>query len=225
MLAEESIGNSAAVASLSRTMKTLIRAIALFAILTGSPSAAQTGDTVSAAARHRNQCRLAKQVLMQGHPANRREWASHYIMMCPEEAPEPLSRRWQTTTEIDLQDLVDFSFRIPDRRIYDAAFAVASSSSRPAHVRVAAMSLLARYADPRKEIPLDELRVPPDGRIRPILGGVVYGGHMPVSVPIGEVGMSVQRLFQQLADTAENPPAVRHAAAVLALTLGMGLRP
>ena len=194
-----------------------LRVVAIFSMLAvAGPAACQRGDTTSAMARHRNQCRLARQVLLEGHPANRRAWASEYILTCPEEAPEPLARRWRVTTEDPIQHLVDFSFRIPDRRIFDAVYAVAETESRPEHVRVAALALLARYADPQLEFHVDELRPSADGRVRPILARVTGGGQMRVVQPLGGVTLSVIRLLERIADDGTSPRTVRHAASVLA---------
>lgn len=194
-------------------------AVTLLAI-TGAPVGAQNDRT--AEVHHRNQCRLAAQVVETGEPSPRREWARTYITTCAEEGPRILARAWRTTPAdtARLGDLVNASGRLRDERLYDAMQAVASDRSRPDVVRVAAMLALSRYVDPHSAVWFSDLRIPEDSvrRIPLVTGWQTHGGHLEGTRPLNRsVANPVLQLLDEIAQQqAVEPRTVWYAAAVLA---------
>jgi hypothetical protein len=96
----------------------------------------------------RNDCRLAVQVLMHGHPANKRDWALWRISGCDESGPPVLAHMWRQVPadSASLGKAVRYSVRLRDRRVYDVLSSIARDRSVPALKRAAALHLLGRWA-------------------------------------------------------------------------------
>jgi hypothetical protein len=194
--------------------------VAAFSLFGAVPVAAQHIDR-RAEAHHRNQCRLAGQVLTTGHPEPKREWARSYVTMCEEEAPEFFASEW-ARVEGDtarLGDLVFDSGRIRDERLYEALRSVVSDRSRPELVRVGAMLVLSRYVDPHSAVWFSDLR-PPVGEVRHIplvLSWSTSGNQLNGTRPLGSVAPSVLAALREVAARRDDEPrAVWYAAEVLA---------
>lgn len=195
--------------------------IATLIVLAYTPVHAQQGSEISAAARHRNECRLAAQVLRSGEPHTKRSWAIGYIASCAEEGAEVLAEQWRSAVlnQQDLERVTRGSMRLRDARLYNGLRMAAADRSRPAAVRVAAMLVLAKYVDPGSALWLTDL-VPPDsiGHIRlrtaSTTASLQLVGAQPLTAPVaGEV----LALFERLAAARSTEPReVWYAAAVLA---------
>lgn len=195
--------------------------LALF-LLSGFAAPLRAQDEQSAEAHHRNQCRLAAQVLRTGQPAPKREWARNYITTCREEGPAILAENWRTTPADtgQLRYLVINTGRLRDERLYSALRAVALDRSRPSLVRIGAMLALGRYVDSHSAVWFSDLR-PPEGPVRRIplvtswsTNGNQLAGSQPVS---GAVARPVLELLEEVAARRETEPReVWYAAAVLA---------
>ncbi len=202
-----------------RSLGALASVVALLAV---SPAALGAQNERAAEVHHRDQCRLAGQVLATGHPAPKREWARAYITSCAEEGPRLLAEQWHTAgaDSAQLRYLVTATARLRDRRLYDALQAVASDRSRPRGVRVGAMLALTRYVDPHSAVWFSDLRAPgePVRRIPLVTSWTTGGGQMDGSQPIAApVADSVLRLLDEIAAArAAEPLDVWYAAAVLA---------
>lgn len=178
-------------------------------------------DPEASRVQHRNNCRLAAQILTTGHPRNRRDWALDYAGNCANDAPAAIAKVWQEITGSDagLDRLVVSSMYVRDRRIYDQVHATATDLDRPVNVRTAAMEVLVKYVDPESSIRPGEL-VPPDSirNIRMVLGSTTRWVQMEGSEPVGnEIGPEVLSLLERLAaDRTGQPRGVWYAAARLA---------
>ena len=107
--------------------------------------------------QHRNDCRLADQVLTLGQPANRQEWALQYIGSCGEEGGDVILGLWNSppSSDSELQALYYASIHVADERIFDVAFTVAQDLAAPAPLRLAALGTLVTYVRPDMGLNLD----------------------------------------------------------------------
>lgn len=207
----------------SKSIRLLVGAM----LFCAAPAAGQR-DARDLQVKHRNDCRLAAQVLTTGHPHTKRAWALQQISGCEGEGPAALATVWQTLTDgSEIDALVTSSLRLKDVRLYQQLRATATDRSRPAAVRAAAMLVLTRYTDPHNAIWLTDL-VPPDSIARiPLVGGSSTGyypldGEQPLSAPIAE---SVLALLQSIAAARTvEAPEVWYAAAVLARRLSTDIQ-
>lgn len=109
--------------------------------------------------KHRNDCRLAEQVLSTGHPEPHREWALRIVVSCGPEAADAVSKLWKSppSDTATLTKLFLASSQFRDARIYDAALGVVTDPSRPDLVRLTALGVLASFAQPGVVLHLDDL--------------------------------------------------------------------
>jgi len=179
------------------------------------------GSETAAAARYRNNCRLAAQVLRTGEPHGRRDWAVGYIAGCGDEGPVVLGEQWRTAAfEGEFLDaLVRSSMRIRDARLYEQLRATAADRTRPAPARVGAMLVLARYVDPGSALWLSDL-IPPDSirHIRLVGASTTATWQRTGAQPLTtRVAPAVLALLENIAAArTEEPREVWYAAAVLA---------
>jgi hypothetical protein len=188
-------------------------------LLLCGPLAAQEGAN-PAAIHHRNQCRLAAQVLETGHPHPKYPWALNYIMICEEQAPPVLVQMWrrQLTDTLEVRHVMTASSRIRDRRIYEEVRRVALDRAKPDVMRVGALIVLSEYVDTGMAYSFPDL-APPPGEIRRLPSRWTSGTHGfqttgPEPLP-ESVDAPVIQLYEQLAQDQSNRP-VWFAAAVLA---------
>lgn len=102
---------------------------------------------------HRNDCRLARQVLVQGHPANRRSWALARLSNCGSDAVEVLRyylnrHRSDENYGRPLDEVVTASFGLVDRNLAFAALSIAKSESSGTAARIQALRLLYAQVTP-----------------------------------------------------------------------------
>lgn len=115
-----------------------------------SPVMAQSG--VPDSVHHRNDCRLAHQVLVHGRPANKRSWALARLPLCGSGSVEVLQNylnrhRSDETYERTLDEVVTASFGLVDRNLAFAALSIAKSEASGTAARIQALRLL--YAQVR----------------------------------------------------------------------------
>lgn len=197
-------------------------AVGALLISSAVPLSAQGQDT-ALAAKHRNDCRLASQVLATGHPHPHREWALRYIASCEHEGPLALAAQWERSdaTGSELEIIVRSSARLRDARLYRKLGQTAEDRSKPSAVRVGAMLVLSRYTDPRNGIWLTDL-VPPDPIRRiPLIGSSAsHFAQVDGGEPVGPVASEVLTLLDGIAAARQTESAeVWYAAAVLARRL------
>ena len=197
-------------------------AAAALLVVSSLPLTAQGQDT-ALAARHRNECRLASQVLTTGHPDTHRDWALNFIGSCKSDGPAALAIQWTTAAArgAELEGLVRSSARLRDARLYRQLRETAQDISTPPAVRVGAMLVLSRYSDPNNAIWLTDLR-PPSPILRiPLIGSSgVDNAQIDGDEHIGPVASEVLALLDGIAAACHTEsPDVWYAAAVLARRL------
>lgn len=198
----------------------------LVVVAIAAPAAAQ--ETNDSEVRHRNECRLAAQVLSTGHPHPRYAWAHGKIGTCADEGPAYFAAEWNTVPADTalLRELIGNSTRWRDARIHARLRETAADRTRSDAVRVAAMIALAGYVDPYVAIDLADLRPPagPIERIRFYGGTGVHAVQMPGAQPVGSVTSEVLALLNGIArDRVSEPREVWYAAAALARRLELDL--
>lgn len=195
-----------------------------------APTSAQQPASGQPGVQHRNNCRLAAQVVSTGHPHTKRDWARNYLVTCEAEVPPLVVDLWRSvpadTAEVRWLNAISRSVR--DRRIYDRVREVALDPSRPDVVRVGAMVVLTKYADPDSDFSIAVLEPPaePVRRIRPIWVGTTFSSQLRGPEPMDECLLEpVHALFEQIAQ-AESSGPVWYAAASLArsfaIRIGVG---
>jgi hypothetical protein len=144
---------------MNRIRRALILRVSL-PLLVAMPLRAQANtDSI----HHRNECRLARQVAMNGHPANKFEWALDVLPTCGVEGGEALAQLIGSSQITDWNLLVDAAGSLHDAAVYRAALGLATNASAPPVNRVQAMRILARLAEPGDVTPYADLVAP--GRI------------------------------------------------------------
>ena len=210
------------------TTQRLLRALALLASVIAAIPAdarAQGGDANPVAVKHRNDCRLAAQVLTRGEPHTRRDWARDYISSCPEEGPPAIAQEWRAVpadTAAVLQ-LMRASTAIHDARIYEQLRAVVADRSRPDVIRVGAMHVLDNYVNPLHAGWFGS--VPPTGGevkvVHPETALVTHApyanGPVPLVAPVREPVL--QLLLRVGAARDAEPVTVWYTAVALALRI------
>jgi hypothetical protein len=116
--------------------------------------------------KHRNDCRLAGQVLDSGHPANRLEWAAYYVRRCGPGMWAHHSvaavKRYRNSRNSDALALVWENLGwLHDQDVFDAAGEIARDRTSSREARLWAILTLAKYVDPRSTYTLATLTAPP----------------------------------------------------------------
>jgi len=119
-----------------------------------TPALAQSqGTAQDHSVKHRNDCRLAQQVLMHGRPANRREWAINYSNNCGALGGESLAAilpRYRNVSAPggEMEDVVQSAAFLIDRRIFDAALLLAADEGGASVARVQAIRIVYHQLNP-----------------------------------------------------------------------------
>jgi len=107
--------------------------------------AAVTAQGSPDSVQHRNNCRLAEQVLSTGHPAPREDWALGIAWSCPQIAPtlaRALTAARAFTDTAYLNALTAPFVRVRDGSVFSAAMNLAQDPSASVPARVAAIRTL-----------------------------------------------------------------------------------
>jgi hypothetical protein len=108
--------------------------------------------------KHRNNCRLAAQVLLKGQPAVKRDWALRYIGSCAQQQ-EVVLEMWKEppVAQEELSRLFELSRKIRDRRIFRRAAKIADDVSADSDLRITALGVLGSYLDSNLVMELSDL--------------------------------------------------------------------
>lgn len=131
-------------------------AVAALFFTTGAvtPIASQgRGDDQAAQAQHRNDCRLAQQVLVQGQPANKKDWAFGQINSCGTVGGESLAAaiiqyRRVNAPGGEMEKLVQSAAYLTDGKIFGAALALAADEGAAGAARVQAIRIAYHQLNP-----------------------------------------------------------------------------
>jgi len=115
-------------------------------------SAQSVTATQSDSVHHRNDCRLAVQVLQHGEPAGKWGWALGRIGACGADGGRViggvlLARRHEAVRSRALDEIVNGGLGLLDRTLYEAAMEVASDRSAGTAARVQAFRILLSQID------------------------------------------------------------------------------
>lgn len=116
-----------------------------FALLAALLPAHCLGQTNPDSVKHRNDCRLAAQVLATGNPAPRYQWALEMAWNCAEAAPMIAQRLEALANSLDtaaLNALTAPTIKLRDGRIFAAALRVAGSKTATPEARAFAVRTL-----------------------------------------------------------------------------------
>lgn len=102
---------------------------------------------------HRNDCRLAHQVLVHGQPANKRSWAISYSNGCGALGGEALAKvlpefRSVSAPGGEMETVVKSAASLTDRRIFEAALALAADNAASEVARVQAIRIVYHQLNP-----------------------------------------------------------------------------
>lgn len=105
--------------------------------------------------KHRNDCRLAEQVLVHGQPANRRNWALSTFVICTEAGRIAVQMLQQAVADspAQLDEIVSAVSSLRDPDLALAAADLATDPSASTTVRVQALRILYSQAVPGFAIP------------------------------------------------------------------------
>ena len=115
-------------------------------VLTPLPGASQADP---GAVHHRNDCRLAEQILTQGQPAGKRDWALEIIGSCPQ-AEAILPSLWSAppADEQELEALYHLSVQAKVPVAFREGLTAARNSGAPVLVRLAGLGTAVTYVHP-----------------------------------------------------------------------------
>jgi hypothetical protein len=91
--------------------------------------------------QHRNSCRLAQQVLLHGHPANKRAWALGYIRVCGAAGGATLASILARDIAVN-EDAVMVTSVLHDAAIFRVAFGIANDRTAAKNARIQALRVL-----------------------------------------------------------------------------------
>jgi hypothetical protein len=193
-------------------------------ILAPLPAASQADPGV---VQHRNDCRLAEQILTQGQPAGKRSWALEIIGSCPE-AEALLVSLWSAlpVDEQETEALYHLSVQAKTPAAFYEGLTAARNPGAPALVRLAGLGTAVTYVHPDVILYLAERR-PLEG-LPPLEWDNVWGrldhplhGAGDVALPPGARD-EVEDLVSALRDDPDVDSLLRDAAFWLSDLLGHG---
>lgn len=137
------------------TRAATLLAVALLFLPTESAAQAQP-DSV----KHRNDCRLASQVLTLGQPANRRTWALRILPTCGRTGATAVaevlrSSRQDRVWRAGLEEVVMMASVLHDAEIFSAALGVANDGSAGKAARIQAFRVLFYQLSPGRADPYE----------------------------------------------------------------------
>jgi hypothetical protein len=173
---------------------------------------------------HRNDCRLAVQVVTTGRPAVKTDWAIRQMRTCPEAATELATALRAARTRHDtvaLNRLTEPADWLRDGSIFSAAMDVLRDRTASPVARVYATRVLMWAYVPGEEIRYGHL-VDVDGDGDWTCGGLGPSLHgelvRAAPLPAGWVGQG-QTLGRSIALAPDEPAPVRQAATCLAMVI------
>lgn len=174
--------------------------------------------------KHRAECRLAHQVLTQGQPADKRDWAVGKTRTCPSLGGEAIASELdrlrtvdQRTDELERVVLATSSF--VDRRIVSRALDIASDAAAGTAARVQAIRVLSHQMAPSALTQYEQFVQPPSGPLVlkiniPTTGGFTEGDQPVTAVDVQQIAETLERV----AEDGAAAPEVRNAAMLVAGT-------
>jgi hypothetical protein len=204
-------------------MKLTILALLIAVSSVGTVQGQAVADTV----KHRNDCRLAEQVYVTGHPEPKTEWAHDVMPTCGFDrwarAVSAELRRLRTSSDTARLERTWFRIRtLRDTAVFTAALDIAADHEASIQARLYALAELAWLKEPRYDTKPADLVVSFDSahRARRICkGGMLAGGSFfypaaPLPVDWKE---RIIALGSRLAGNPQEAPEIRSAATCLTI--------
>lgn len=203
------------------TAPTILRLLAAITLLAVPHRVSAQADPDSV--QHRNNCRLAAQVITTGHPAPRAQWAWTHMELCaPSERAavyvEALSQIRRSTDVEQIKRAMVPVVWFRDGQLFRAALALAGDETASVPARVVAFMALARIRDPQASPAYErftggvEINGIPVGRCSARTGHPIepVQGHTPLPADYLE---QIDSLATVVARDRSQPLDVRTAAA------------
>jgi hypothetical protein len=186
--------------------------IGSLAALYGTPLDAQATsrpDTV----QHRNNCRLAVQVLTTGHPANKRYWALAYASTCGPVGGSALAHALEqnrsSATPESLEEVVMVSSEFHDATIFRTALDIARDQSSTRVARIQALRVLYYQLGRGRVDPYESFLVAERGEIYPIRHDYPCGVGEPLPTDAAQQALRTAEAIEQHEGDADLRAAAR----------------
>lgn len=195
-----------------------------------TPSWGQSGITDSV--QHRNNCRLARQVLVHGQPSNKRDWALSYFLTCGAQGGTIvrdvlLRHRADAAFDAELDRLVSAATGLVDGQMASTALQIASDRTAGGAARVQAMRVLYGQIVPWGNVSYERIVRSGDSASTDAAGNIIVavepldagGGHGPIhyGAPLSDAEIArIGEAIGRVAEDSGDPAAVRTAAAHVA---------
>lgn len=129
---------------------------ALLALTTGAATPVTSqghGDEQAWLVQHRNDCRLAQQVVVHGRPANKRDWALGQLNSCGALGGQTLAAaipqyRMVSAPGGEMEKLVQSAAYLTDGNVFNAALVLAADESAAGAARVQAIRIAYHQLNP-----------------------------------------------------------------------------
>lgn len=183
------------------------------AALLSSPARAQDPDAV----QHRNECRLAIQVLTHGQPANKRDWALDQVTTCGAAGGQTLAReltrlRAARGNTREFERVVAALAGLQDGAIFRSALSLAADGSAGSAARVNAIRTIFHQLVPSSFVEYDQV-VRPEGDDSPALLPAFSSEGVPIGAPLpADRSQLAEATLRQVGEDERSPPEVRAAA-------------
>jgi hypothetical protein len=173
---------------------------------------------------HRDECRLAHQILTLGQPANKREWALDRIGTCGPEGGEALATQFQAKRLAnddtpELEDLVIAARDFVDGNLYRAALGIASDGTAGTAARVDAIRIIFGMLRPGTRATYEEFADAETTITGAFTVQPTYGTPLPTTA-----AEDARKAMQDVRRTAQTE-AVRNAAGKLFVAASVSARP
>lgn len=206
---------------MKRMILGLLTAAALVSQAGAAMAQGRSGKEDYADEHHRNDCRLAHQVLTDGHPADRHEWALETAPSCgalggAALAAVLLAHHGDDTAGDELEVLVGASVRLRDAALFAAGLQLAGDAAAGGAARVAGWQVV--HAQLTGTYPASAEGVEDAGQASSTLISAPAVRGVPLPADHGAVAREVADRVVAIPDT---PPAVKELAEDLLATLDL----
>lgn len=195
-------------------MRELLAAAVLISAVPLSTAAAQRNDVV----KHRNECRLATQIIVTGHPAPHATWAARKVGSCGAEAGAAIAtalRASRASRDLEtLGRLSEVSVVLRDGRMFDAALDIIGDAAASPEARVFASRTIILALQPHLYLSYPELA---DGNCYGRIRGA-HATHPRAGTPMpAGFAESSRAISIRVFNDSTAPNSVRRAARCVAI--------
>lgn len=202
----------------SPTLKSHMKIIWICALVGSLAAVRDTPLVAQATARpdtvqHRNDCRLAVQVLTTGHPANKRYWALAYVQRCGAEGGSALAYALEQNRNNGqpeaVEEVVMVTSRFHDAAIFRTALDIARDESSTKPARIQALRVLYYQLGRGRVDPYESFLAAESGEIYLILHHFACGVGEPLPADAAQQALRVAEAIEQREGDADLRAAAR----------------